>query len=135
MIGEGELQTVVVQPHGGGQRHAVGCKGMVGVTYKKSNKKWFAHGFQHDKMFLVQEPVRDIKEGAILFDGVARLVVGITATCNYTIDGKFHLGPYSGVYASRKTMHQGKPKSNHYIPPKDREYIQMQIFKDRKSVV
>jgi len=29
-------------------------------------------------------------------------------------------------------MHQGKPKSNHNIPPKDREYIQMQISNDEQ---
>ena len=84
------------------------------------------------KKLLMQEFVRDIKEGAILFDGLARLVVGITATCHYTVDGKFHLGPYSGVYASRKAMHQGKPKSNNDIPLKDREYIQMGIFNDEQ---
>ena len=84
------------------------------------------------KKLLMQEFVRDIKEGAILFDGLARLVVGITATCNYTIDGKLHLGPYSGVYAAKKAMHQGKPNSNHNIPPSDREYIQMGIFNDEQ---
>ena len=130
--GEGALQTVVVQPHGGGQRHAAGSKGMVGVVYYKNRKKWYARGFQRSKKNLMIEPVGDIKEGATRFDGLARLIVGIMATCNYTIDGEFHLGPYSGVYAVRKHMLQGKPNSNHNIPSKDREYIQMGIFNDEQ---
>jgi len=105
---------------------------MVGVVYHKNTKKWYALGFKHNKKKLMYEPVGDIKEGAILYDGLARLVVGITATCNYTIGGNFHLGPYSGVYASKKRMIQGKPNSNHNIPPKDREYIHMGIFNDEQ---
>jgi hypothetical protein len=126
LTGEGKAQTVVVQPHGGGVKWVAGLKDMVGLSVNK--KSLCVQAFNHNMKHFLRGNVEDIRKGAVLYDSVARLVVGVTATVNYTVDQRHHLSPKSGIYLGKMRVWQGGPGSNHNIPPSDQALIKKGIF-------
>lgn len=127
LVGEGVRQEVVVHQYEG-EKCLVGMKGMVGVNYDVRNSKWRAQAGWYKDRFLAALYVGSIREASILQDGVVRLLYGITATCNFSIDTKIYLAPFSGAYRHRKQMRQGRASSNHNLTPCDQEYVKRGIF-------